>query len=210
MIIVGDIHGKIREFDTLCDKFPKEDLIIQLGDFGFGFFRGYELEFVKRFPDNMKFITGNHDDPALAQANPNYLGKYGYLSDHKAFYLGGAFSVDRDWRTPGISWWPDEELSQDELLKAIEEYIKCKPEIVLTHDCPSSVMEPFCELRSFKMECGTSRTAKALDHMFNAHQPKAWYFGHHHISKTIEVKGTVFRCLNELEWCKAYEEIKLK
>ena len=35
--------------------------------------------------------------------------------------------------------------------------------------------------------------------MFEKHQPKLWFFGHHHKSWTMMIDGTQFRCLNELE-----------
>ena len=30
------------------------------------------------------------------------------IGGRKILSLGGAASVDREWRVPGVSWWPDE------------------------------------------------------------------------------------------------------
>jgi Icc-related predicted phosphoesterase len=38
-----------------------------------------------------------------------------------------------------------------------------------------------------------------LHMMFQEHQPKLWVFGHHHQSKDVQINGTRFVCLNELE-----------
>jgi hypothetical protein len=34
--------------------------------------------------------------------------------------------------------------------------------------------------------------------MFEAHQPETWVFGHYHVDRDFELKGTHFRCCAEL------------
>jgi len=43
-----------------------------------------------------------------------------------------------------------------------------------------------------------SRTSKALQEMFESHQPSAWYFGHFHINREFLIGETKFRCLAEM------------
>jgi hypothetical protein len=43
-----------------------------------------------------------------------------------------------------------------------------------------------------------SRTSKALQEMFEAHQPPAWFFGHFHINRKFVVGETKFRGLAEM------------
>jgi hypothetical protein len=43
-----------------------------------------------------------------------------------------------------------------------------------------------------------SRTSKALQEMFEAHQPSAWYFGHFHINREFLIAETKFHCLAEM------------
>jgi hypothetical protein len=43
-----------------------------------------------------------------------------------------------------------------------------------------------------------SRTSLALQEMFEAHQPSAWYFGHFHINREFLIGETKFRCSAEL------------
>jgi Icc-related predicted phosphoesterase len=105
----------------------------------------------------------------------------------------GAESIDKHIRIEGLDWFANEELSYSEQLEAFDEYIKVKPEIVVSHDCPQSVME---KLFGYPEK---SQTRTMLEMMFQEHQPQLWVFGHHHRSKDVQINGTRFVCLNELE-----------
>ena len=72
-----------------------------------------------------------------------------------------------------------------------------KPEIVISHDCPASVVPEFMT-NDWKLE--KSFTGLVLNTMFEIHQPKTWIFGHHHNSKTVTKNGTEFICLDELSY----------
>lgn len=135
MIFIGDVHGKT---ELLTEKLWSREFIgklaFQLGDMGIGF-RGVRL---REFPrKHFLWIRGNHDNPAWCREHPNYAGDFGYLADEQLFYLGGAWSIDKDWRTPGESWWEDEELDYKDLDAAYQLYVKVKPRVVATHEAPS-------------------------------------------------------------------------
>lgn len=153
-----------------------------------------------------KWIRGNHDNPALARqlTDRGYAGEYGYREDISLFWLGGAFSIDYKQRIPGRSWWADEELSYPELAKAVDLYEKVKPKIVVTHEAPTRIAEYLLTVvlpnfRNEKLECIGTRTAAALQSMLDIHKPTEWVFGHYHISRSFEWKGTKFTCVNELD-----------
>jgi hypothetical protein len=198
--IVGDIHGK---FDAFCHLTLKDVRVFQLGDFGLGFGPA-----PKDFGDNVKFIRGNHDSPQECQAHKNYAGEFGYWPEFKLFFMGGAFSIDHAWRRSAMKqlhypliWWPDEELSVEQLEEAKKLYLEYKPEVVVTHDCPSLVSRILLGelLIGFRPEkLVRTRTGDVLQSMFALHQPKQWFFGHYHVDKTFTVEGTEFVCLNEL------------
>lgn len=146
-----------------------------------------------------KFIRGNHDNPSLCQQHPNYLGEWGYLSLPKLFYVSGAYSIDRAARMAGIDWWSEEQLSQEELGKALAEYVLVKPEIVVSHDCPISLTQTM--LRDAIMPgypVVGSRTGHALQAMLDVHRPDIWIFGHYHVNIIKKIKHTEFVCLAEL------------
>lgn len=217
MIICGDIHGKVKEFQQLIANHDPNTLIIQVGDVGFGF------RTIPIFPDNVKLIRGNHDSPEAAREHPNYLGDFGYWPEHKLFYMGGAWSIDYAWRQewnnqnwPRKVWWEDEELSQPELDAALELYKKTKPEIMISHEAPASIVPQvlirsdltFKEgdlmynskfVRPEKLECIKTRTSETLQRMLDTWRPRWWVFGHYHISKMIDTGSTLFKCCAELE-----------
>lgn len=226
MIFIGDVHGKIKKYRALIRAMPEGQRSLQLGDMGLGF-RGVHL-----FPGGSllrgdhRFIRGNHDDPKACHRHPLYKGDWGYDAERQLFYLGGAWSIDQNWRTEGLSWWRDEELSYAELDKAYQLYVQCRPRIVATHEAPcraawsmlTALMNqgqgPHHEhcptdqdvrlkgdeyaYYKAKLGCVNTRTSQALQRMFEEHQPEYWLFGHYHLDRTFTICRTQFSCLNEL------------
>lgn len=196
MIFIGDVHGKISEYQKLLKGLPSGVPVVQVGDMGFGF-----VPIPENFGVCHNFIRGNHDHPALAAAHPDYLGDYGSYPtpSGQLFFVSGAWSIDWMLRAEGRSWWRDEELSPAKLREAVECYRLYKPDIVVTHDGPQSVTETL--LRSISVGPPTihrTRTGQALQEMFEAHQPKVWVFGHFHVSWRRKIGRTQFCCLPEL------------
>jgi predicted phosphodiesterase len=200
MKVISDIHGKFLHLKTILDK-DKNSKYIQLGDLGLGFSRLVlgAPEDPKDFGDNFKFIRGNHCSPEDSKNHKNYLGDYGVITDDlphgmKGFFVSGADSIDKGYRTKGVDWWEEEQLSEKDLMKAIDLYEKEKPDIVFSHDCPKSMYQYIIRGNYIN-----NMTANALDIMFKIHQPKLWCFGHHHRHFEKILKGTRFICLAELE-----------
>ena len=200
--IIGDVHGKTGSYIRLLRNLPDRPSI-QVGDMGLGFAR-VQLDPNQIFPRH-RFFRGNHDDPAKCRKHPRYMGDWGYDSETSIFHVAGAWSIDRDMRIEGISWWRDEELSYEELDRAITAYQIAKPRFVLSHDCPEKannvllydLLGPYFLT---KQECGKSRTCGALQAMLDIHAPEEWVFGHYHVDKTFYVPGykTKFTCVAEL------------
>lgn len=197
--IIGDVHSKTGDYKRLVRSMEPGQRSIQVGDMGLGF-RDVRLH---EMSDDHKFFRGNHDNPEKCRASKHYLGDYGFLPDDDLFYIAGAFSIDRAFRTTGVSWWPDEELSYEDLWAAIKLYEQVKPKYVISHECPTAaaiillpdLIGPYFDA---KKDCANSRTAQAMQTMFESHRPKEWVFGHYHISKSFEMFGTKFTCVPEL------------
>jgi predicted phosphodiesterase len=205
MTFIGDVHGKMYELKKLLHRLEEgapTGPILQLGDMGLGFPKVELPNYNKDFG----FIRGNHDNPSQCQMHWNYTHEHGMWKG--VFVVGGAYSIDWQYRIPGKSWWFNEEQSIEALEDAYQLYIKLKPEIVASHEAPEKVGEALLTDGGFRPEkwgSTQSRTAVALQRMFSAHQPKLWVFGHYHRSWQRELEGTTFRCLNELE----YAEVEL-
>lgn len=197
--IIGDVHGKTGDYKRIVQNMQPGQRSIQVGDMGLGF-RGVVLH---EMSDDHKFFRGNHDDPAKCRASRYYLGDWGYSEKDSLFWIAGAFSIDRAWRTPMETWWPDEELSYPELADAIMLYEQVKPKYVLSHEAPAAaasillakLMGPYF---TAKADCANSRTSVALQTMLDLHQPKEWVFGHYHVSDQFIFRNTKFTCVPEL------------
>ena len=191
LAVVGDVHGQIERY--LWTVLPYKQSI-QVGDMGVGLT-------VADLPEleGHRFINGNHDNPKKCSQHSNWIpyGAVESINDQEWFFMGGAMSIDRDFRVPGVSWWPEEELNYQQLNRMISIYEGAKPDVVVTHDCPDSIAQ---ELFDFSLDhCLKSQTRQALDTMLEIHRPSRWIFGHWHESRCVEIKGTEFICLDELE-----------
>ena len=195
--IIGDVHGKYGEYLHLTDD---AEYSIQLGDMGFSYNHMKGLN-----PLNHTFFGGNHDNydkiNAVSHCHGNFGGRHlgngavGPVFNY--FIVRGAYSVDKKYRTIGIDWWAEEELNREQANSCISNFEQMKPEIVISHDCPASVVPEFMT-NDWKLE--KSFTGLVLETMFKIHQPKTWIFGHHHNSKTTTKNGTKFICLDELNY----------
>ena len=216
---IGDTHGKTPQLEWMLVNDPsiEEDLCFQVGDMGLGF-KGVTLR--EYLIERLQFIRGNHDSPEVCRQHPNYAGDFRYYPEIGLFAVGGAWSIDWKWRTPGVSWWPDEELSAEELNKAYQLYCEVKPKYVVTHEAPECAVIRMLEgmaisfsdesaatsvhhdaaYKDYKKVLGrvNTRTSQVLQQMVEAHQPKEWVFGHYHLAKQFEFKETKFTCVPEL------------
>ena len=211
--VVGDIHGGFNEYSFytlgvgrtrhMGDPVPPEHSV-QIGDFGIGFYTEYWHEAVRdwmRKNPGHRFIRGNHDDPAMCKTMPGYIPDGTIEGD--VMYIGGAWSIDRAMRTEGKDWWPDEELSMQELETLIDVYRATKPRIMFTHDCPEQISYDMFVSRGTVMagkKQFKTRTAQALQSMWEYHQPEFHFFGHWHETRELTLNGTRFVCLGEHDY----------
>lgn len=189
MTFIGDVHGNFDAYEKIV---MLHDDTLQVGDFGIGFPGWENKQFT--WPMRHRFIRGNHDNPEVCRAHPNYLGDYGHLVEGRIFFISGALSIDQQWRLPGFDWWHDEELSVPELEWVYEYYCQYKPDIVVSHMLPQRIQQ---KIFHFKPEY-PCRTSRMLEVMFNQWQPKLWVCGHYHLAKTVKVSGCEFHVLPEL------------
>jgi len=223
MWFIGDVHGKVHLYEKILKGLPEGSKSIQIGDMGVGF-EGVRLYNEPNSPH--RFIRGNHDSPSACRAHRRYLGDFGYLPEEGIFYLGGAWSIDAQWRTPGESWWADEELSPEAFGEAQQLYQKVKPRIVVTHEAPTkaalemlysvplimeytphepcpcdqSMLPKGEDYKKYKagIHFANTRTSQALQFMLDTHAPEHWVFGHYHRAHSFEIRGCQFTCIPEL------------
>lgn len=191
--IISDIHGKSWLHENLTEG---AEYSIQIGDLGF------DYTYLKNIdPDHHKFFCGNHDQHHTCAKWPHWLGSYGQLNG-SMFYVGGGFSIDWKYRTPGFDYFPNEELSELDLECAFELYRAHLPQVMLSHEAPRSIIHHFTDgniLKNFGYdpETFTTRTSEALEKMLSIHyhKPKLWVFGHYHRKWEADIDGCHFVCL---------------
>jgi predicted phosphodiesterase len=204
MALIGDVHGRMKKYIGIAQKY---EYSIQVGDLGFDYSELSVLD-----SGCHKFFQGNHDNRDIA-APPHCLGKYGgfELNDEEFFFISGGWSLDGDVRrityaqkTHPKTWWQDEELTWKELDDALTLYADTKPQIMLSHECPLSLVHKLTSpeiTKVFGYDHGVieTKTNIWLQKCFDIWQPKLWVFGHYHKHWVEEINGTFFTCLKELE-----------
>jgi len=188
--IIGDVHGKVERYKEITDNC---NFSICVGDFGFE--QEWRWHRKNISAGNHMINMGNHDYLPFLNDDAS-LENYFHFNLRSIFSVRGAESIDKHLRTEGLDWFPNEELTYQEGLAAVDAYVEAKPRIVISHDCPQSILESL-----FKMgwSYGKSQTRQLLQAMFEAHQPEYWFFGHHHEHRDSAINGTRFICLGELE-----------
>ena len=215
--IIGDVHGKYEEYFPLTEDC---DYSLQIGDMGFQYSPLNVLDSKKH-----KFFAGNHDNYDIyfktrhALWGLTHTNNYG-PSDHGGlnfFFVRGGFSIDWQprqrsyFRGSPKSWWEGEELLLEDMWDCFAEYKSCKPEIVITHECPRSISSKVGNnsvLSNFGYDPKTfsTRTSELLQAMLDAHRPKLWIFGHYHVAFDQNINGTNFVCLPELGYMDIHVE----
>jgi len=183
-IAIGDVHGKLEQYFKLINNAKKSFCV---GDLGF------KKQWDKLNPDytQHKVVMGNHDYHPYRNTHPRSAGNWSFADG--IFTVAGADSIDRVYRTEGVDWFANEELNYAEQLEAFDAYVANKPDVVISHDAPQSIVTLLFGYQT------KSQTRTMLQSMFIEHEPRLWIFGHHHKSKRVKINRTEFVCLNELE-----------
>lgn len=164
LMLAGDWHGNTDWAHAAIEHAYAEgcDTILQLGDFGFWidghgtdhYLRAVQ-EALEHFDITLYWLDGNHEDhgrlkrvhdePKPIPTAP-FAPRVQYLP--RGFQwewfgktwmsVGGAASVDRNMRTPGKSWWPEEVLTDEQ----VEYCCRGPVDVIVSHDCPAGVNIP--------------------------------------------------------------------
>jgi hypothetical protein len=228
--VIGDVHGKYVGNPPLEEGYVSiakgAEYSLCVGDVGFNY--NYLVDNLDS--NRHKAIGGNHDNYTAVECtvckgqkcetcemrghwfplmSPHFLKDFGVLKIpdfEPIFYVRGAWSIDKLYRILNVSWWKDEELTKTQFGRTVVSYHEEKPEFVVTHTCPNSIIPYFFRGNSFGNTIQGSYTEAILNKMYNYHQPKKWIFGHWHIDWRQVVKHpetgkeTEFICLKELAY----------
>jgi len=217
--ITGDKHGTYQLEDLSAEKWPdgqklsKDDYLIIAGDFGGVVYGGEKdktvLDFYESCPWTTLFIDGNHENFDLLAQYPvtewnggkvqfirpsviHLMRGQVYTIDGKTFFaMGGATSVDRNYRVEGESWWKEELPSGEEYFEADRNLAlhNNKIDFVITHCCSARQFYRFAaiDFRSFVRDSLTDY----LDELEKKVTFKHWYYGHHHQDINVDETHTM-------------------
>lgn len=197
IMVLGDVHREFGALNTLVNK-KRPEIILQCGDFGFWpkitrhDERGALIVPKKPVMNGAKlyWADGNHEDHwSLRSLSSNeiwpnvYYMKRGStltLSDGRTvLFIGGARSTDKDMRTTGFDWFPDEVISEMDLAQLPD----TKVDIVISHTCPREFAVMGDDMRA------DDSSRMVLSYVLARYQPSLWYFGHFHYYRTGVTRG---------------------
>lgn len=207
--------------EKIGKKLTRDDYMIILGDFGmiwstdmqYGYFadmiRIHEY-FEQKYPWTTLFIDGNHENFVhLKQFRKKKWngGTVSFLTEHCIWLrrgqiytidgltfltIGGAYSVDKAWRTPLVSWWKDEAITRRDINTAKKNLALYdnKIDYILTHCAPTSVHQIIAhqeKYSDYNHGCKPDSENEALLQEINDLVDfKQWYFGHYHINRKFD------------------------
>lgn len=201
ILAVGDVHGNDKFFAAAVKEAKKEecDVIVQLGDFGYWEHYPEGKSFLKWCERQLKekeidcyWLDGNHENhPLLWETYGNdptkvsqvrerlfYMPRgYRWTWDNTTFMaMGGAYSIDVAYRTPGKSWWATETISDEEVKTALGGPV----DILFSHDCPEGVAIPCLSRQSTTIFPESRANREQLIRICEAVTPKMIVHGHYH------------------------------
>lgn len=201
ILVTGDVHGNTGAWKFNIFPAAKKagvDLILQVGDFGFWSETEKYIVKLSRYATNWEipvyWLDGNHenydalerigafDADTEVEVAPNvfYLPRgFRWTWWDKTFMsLGGAYSVDKAFRVPGKSWWPQEDLTLKQAYRAIQ---GGPVDVLFTHEAPAGIDVPGVHA-AHKIDIpGTFRTREYLAKVVRETAPELLFHGHHHV-----------------------------
>lgn len=157
--ITGDTHGEWDERKEFIKSLKKKDILIVLGDLGWSWDKWH----IDHFQTDCEVLSvlGNHENYTLIEQMPyeeRYGGRVRKMKDNvyyllngemyeiegkKFFVFGGALSIDKHWRKPYISWWPQEQPTQNDYYNAVGnlERYNYKFDYLLTHTAETELVQ---------------------------------------------------------------------
>lgn len=199
----GDWHGNTAWATSTIDTLGQRGVshILHLGDYGYTFSEDF-VDSVEaacaRQNVALMFVDGNHDLHEFLWQLPLDEDGFGILSDHVRYIprgqrwnwwgltfmgLGGATSVDKQWRNPYTEWWPTEKITISDVYRAVE---GGRVDVMIAHDAPSGVPIPGISFREGLQYFPHEALQEAELHrrvmrgVVDSVKPKLFVHGHYH------------------------------
>ena len=208
--VTGDTHGMYDDLiERISENNVKEnDSIIVTGDFGFVSGRPERRKaFLSLMRENYRFwfIDGNAEEYPFLETfrielwssgnariiTPNIVHLMrGEVYEIECggrrktiFCMGGAYSVDRQYRCEGVDWFPQELPSLEAYVRADRALEGCRYKVdhIITHTAPPSV----AEVLGFSIAEEEYVLSSYLEELRRRVVFDQWFFGHFHTDKRL-------------------------
>lgn len=197
ILAAGDIHGSITHARYLLESARRVGCqgILQVGDFGYmpqrSTFHAQFSELASTADIDVFWLDGNHENFAALEQVVDVESDYPQKMLERLTYLprgctwtwdglrfmalGGAYSADRAGRTEGVSWWPQELITDVQVQRAVG---RGRVDIMFSHDAPEGV----CPIVSsaYKDDAVSRENRLAVTSVVQAVQPRLLVHGHYH------------------------------
>lgn len=217
IVIAGDWHGDLDHASAVIGWAGREGAqgVVQLGDFGVwqgvqgtAYLDGVSYA-ARKAGVWVAFVDGNHENHDILDALPFDERGVRLVRDrlwhlprgirwiwHRQMWLalGGATSLDRPARRPGVSWWPQEAITYAQAAHAA---VLGPADVMLTHDCPAGVTVPGIPPDSFWPADELARAnahRRQLREVVDAVRPSHLWHGHFHSAYTTTLVGDGYEC----------------
>lgn len=205
--VTGDMHGDLTRLSPAALRpLKKGDTLLVCGDFGFVWdgspAEQKRLDKIGRRPYTVAFLDGRHENfdllarypvtewhggPAqVISGNLVHLlrGEIYELEGESYFVFGGGESEDREFRIPGVSWWPQETPTEEELQRALAnlQARDNRVDYVLTH---VPTLTAAARLNPRLAVDGVSLFLGGIEQTVSC---KRWFFGSLHRDQVISEK----------------------
>lgn len=205
--VTGDTHGylaQILQIEQYAGAELKEgDYLLICGDFGFVFlcdeFEKEALFELSCRPYTILFVDGNHENFPVLFRYPERTWNGGrihrirdnifhlmrgqvFTIEGKTFFtFGGAASIDKKERTPGLSWWKEEIPGEEEYREAVKNLKQhhMRVDYIVTHTMPIHLIQAYLKGRTPALLPDRDLTA-FLETIWRGVSFSHWYCGHWH------------------------------
>lgn len=199
LALVGDVHGNVEWAKSAIYRAADlgAERIIFLGDFGYKFKDRFIAGLSEASKDTgllIEWIDGNHEDFDKLESMYYDLGpefKYHQrgtveiIDGVRFMFLGGATSVDREFRIsgvyPGKHWWHQESLTMTDVYRA---RLYGKADVILSHDAPYLPPVPTHKGPTApfpKFDLDVSELHRTIyEFIYRRAMPKYVFHGHYH------------------------------
>jgi predicted phosphodiesterase len=211
--VVGDTHGDLSFACKVMKAAERDgvDTIFQVGDFGIWSRNDEGTYFLDKLNENSElrgvhwYVTlGNHENYDMVEEfQASATGSFIKVRDNitilgnktavfelqgvKFGSVGGAVSIDREDRTPGVSWWPQENTKYGDVQRFADLVDVVGPvDILFTHDAPDTIDFP----GFIKDDPWSNGNRTMMDAVGDIARAKYWFHGHYHRALSYRYKDT--------------------